>query len=160
MITYEKYAEFRNAKGYKDSDICRMTGIPQSTFSEWKNGKYTPKYDKMSKIAEALEMNYNDFVGVYGKFSALNKKIPMLQQATKEVKSSMVPMLNGMNVLASTITEDPAMKELQRKMSELAKQIPTLNVELCTELIELFHNATDDAQNVVITLLKKSQKDK
>ena len=160
MITYEKYAEFRNAKGYKDSDICRMTGIPQSTFSEWKNGKYTPKYDKMSKIAEALEMSYNDFVGIYGKFSALNEQLPMLQQAAKDVRSSMVPMLDGMNALATSIAEDPALKELHRKISELAKQIPTFNAELCTEFIELFQNATAEAQDVVIKILKTTQKDK
>ena len=76
MITYEKYAEFRNLKGLKDSDICRMTGIPQSTFSEWKNGKYTPKYDKMSKIAEAVGMDYNAFVGQYGLWSGLNPNKP------------------------------------------------------------------------------------
>ena len=78
MITYERYAEIRSSKGLKDSDICRMTGIPQSTFSEWKNGKYTPKYDNMSKIAEALGMDYNAFVGPYGLWSALNPNKPSL----------------------------------------------------------------------------------
>ena len=78
MITYEKYAEIRKSKGFKnDADVCRVTGIPQSTFSEWKNGRYTPKYDKMSKIAEAFDMEYSEFVGVYGKFSGLNPDKPV-----------------------------------------------------------------------------------
>ena len=83
-MTYEKYAEIRDLKGYKDSDISRLAKIPPSTFSEWKKGHYTPKYEKMSRIAAVLGMEYSEFVGPVGKFSALNPNRPL-------------PMLDGMD---------------------------------------------------------------
>lgn len=72
MINYEKYAIIRNSKGLKDSDIAKRAGIYQSVLTDWKQGKSIPKYDKMQKIAEALEMDYFAFVGPVGKFSSLN----------------------------------------------------------------------------------------
>lgn len=76
MINYEKYAEIRDSKGLKDSDIARMTSIPQSTFTAWKKEEYIPKADKMQKIADALDMEYFEFVGRVGKFSGLRPKNP------------------------------------------------------------------------------------
>lgn len=85
MINYEKYAELRDSKGLKDSDIAKITNIPQSTFTAWKKGDYIPKADKMEKIAAALEMEYSEFVGPVGKFSALNpnRQIPILKGMEK-----------------------------------------------------------------------------
>lgn len=74
MITYEIYTRYRNERHLKDGEVARLAGIPPSTFSDWKNGKSTPKQDKMSKIALALGMDYYEFVGPVGKFSALNPK--------------------------------------------------------------------------------------
>lgn len=54
MISYEEYVKFRDSKGLKDSDVARLAGIPQATLSEWKRGKYTPKYEKMTKIEQVL----------------------------------------------------------------------------------------------------------
>ena len=51
---YERYCELRDLKGYKDADIARITGITKSTFSDWKNGRSTPKDEKLKKIAECL----------------------------------------------------------------------------------------------------------
>ena len=72
MITYEKYAEIRASKGLKDSDVAKRANIPQSTFSDWKKGKSSPKADKMQKIADALEMDYYELIGPVGKFSSYN----------------------------------------------------------------------------------------
>lgn len=54
MITYDEYVHFRDRKGFKDSDVARLAGIPQATLSEWKRGRYTPKYEKMTKIEQVL----------------------------------------------------------------------------------------------------------
>lgn len=112
MITYEKYCEIRDSKGFRDGDVAKLAGIQASTFSEWKKGKCTPKYEKMSKIAEALGMEYSEFVGPVGKFSSLNPNRP------------------------------------EHKKEESFDE----------KLIRLYHNATDDAQKSVMTLLENSQK--
>lgn len=48
---YEKFNNLlkeRNISAYK---VAKDTGITPSTFSEWKKGTYTPKLDKLNKIA-------------------------------------------------------------------------------------------------------------
>lgn len=54
---YERYCQLRDAKHVKDADVARNTGIPKSTFSDWKSGKSTPKQDKLKKIAKYLEVS-------------------------------------------------------------------------------------------------------
>ena len=161
MITYERYAEIRNSKGLKDSDICRMTGIPQSTFSEWKNGKYVPKQDKMARIAEALGMGYTEFVGPVGRFSAYNAAVPALKEVSASVSSAIsntVPALEGVGKAIAKFAEDPAFIELQRTVHELSKKMPSIDMKFVSEFMKLYQNATEDAQKSVMTLLKNSQK--
>lgn len=49
---YSVYAELRDNKGVRDSDVAKELGFPPSTFSDWKKGKSTPKYDKLKMIAD------------------------------------------------------------------------------------------------------------
>ena len=46
------FEELMKAKGVRMSDVSRETGISYSTFTDWKTGRYTPKADKMQKIAD------------------------------------------------------------------------------------------------------------
>jgi len=84
MITYEKYAEIRDSKGLTDGKIAEMAGFGRSTFSDWKSGRSIPKIDKMQKIAEALKMNYFEFVGPVGKYSSLNLVKENMEAAATE----------------------------------------------------------------------------
>lgn len=49
---YRVFEELMKEKGVKIPDVARATGINTSTLYEWKGGKYTPKTDKLAKIAE------------------------------------------------------------------------------------------------------------
>lgn len=51
---YNRYCKLRDAKGYKDADISRLTGISKPTLSDWKRGVSKPKPDKLIKLAECL----------------------------------------------------------------------------------------------------------
>ena len=51
-MMYERYCYLRDNKKVKDADVARNTGIPKSTFSDWKSGKSAPKQDKLQKIAD------------------------------------------------------------------------------------------------------------
>ena len=137
MITYEKYASIRDSKKMRDADIAKAAGIPQSTFSDWKKGKSRPKQEKMFKIAEALGMAYQELVGPVGKFSAYR-----LSDDTQK----------SLDKLHETLEKhEPAFKELER----ISASLPKIDIEL----LELYHNATADAQTSVMTLLKNSQKE-
>ena len=51
-ILYKKYAELRDKAGVTDYEVGKQTGIATSTLSNWKAGRYTPKTDKLKKIAD------------------------------------------------------------------------------------------------------------
>ena len=53
-LKYETYVDYRDKNGMLDHHIAKKCGIPKSTFSGWKNGLYTPKADKLLKIADVL----------------------------------------------------------------------------------------------------------
>lgn len=48
---YEIYCKLRDLRGLKDSDVARETGITKSTFTDWRNGRSSPKDEKLRKIA-------------------------------------------------------------------------------------------------------------
>lgn len=49
---YEIFLKLLKERGVKASDVSRATGIPQSTFSDWKSGRSKPKDEKLQKIAD------------------------------------------------------------------------------------------------------------
>ena len=51
---YDIYKKLLDIKKMKNSDVSRATGISNMTLSDWKNGKSTPKLDKLEIIAKLL----------------------------------------------------------------------------------------------------------
>lgn len=56
MTMYEIYEKLRDAKGFTNADVGRATGVSTATLSQWKTGRYTPKMDKLEKIASFLHV--------------------------------------------------------------------------------------------------------
>lgn len=51
---YEIFERLLKEKNLKGADVTRATGIASSTLTDWKKGRYTPKQDKLQKIADFL----------------------------------------------------------------------------------------------------------
>lgn len=49
---YSVFLRLLKERGVKASDVSKATGIPQSTFSDWKKGRSKPKDEKLQKIAD------------------------------------------------------------------------------------------------------------
>ncbi|WP_167957927.1 helix-turn-helix domain-containing protein [Anaerosporobacter faecicola] len=49
---YKKFEELLLKKGVTAYKVSKSTGIATATLTAWKQGKYTPKADKLQKIAE------------------------------------------------------------------------------------------------------------
>lgn len=62
MTTYERYEKIRNDLGYSDADVSRATGVSKPTLSSWRHGNYTPKADKIEKIATFLGVSFYDII--------------------------------------------------------------------------------------------------
>lgn len=48
---YEIFEQLCKEKGVTAYRVCKSTGITTATISNWKAGRYTPKQEKMQKIA-------------------------------------------------------------------------------------------------------------
>ena len=59
---YENYCNLRDARGMRDADVSRETGIGKSTFSDWKSGRSTPKNDKLEKIAKLFGVTVGELI--------------------------------------------------------------------------------------------------
>ena len=60
---YEKYLELLEEKNCRNIDVSKATGIPPSTFSDWKKGKSSPKLDKLKKIADYFNVQVEYLTG-------------------------------------------------------------------------------------------------
>lgn len=59
---YLKYVELREKSGLTDSKVSRATGIPKSTFSDWKSGRSNPKIEKIKKLAQLFGVSVTVFI--------------------------------------------------------------------------------------------------
>ena len=59
---YTKYVELREAANVKDYEVAKATGIPSSTFSDWKKGKSKPKIGKLIKIAKFFGVSVEELI--------------------------------------------------------------------------------------------------
>lgn len=59
---YEKYCLLRDKKGVTDYKVAKSTGISTATLANWKAGRYTPKMDKIKKIADYFEVTVDYFL--------------------------------------------------------------------------------------------------
>lgn len=71
---YEIFAKLLEERGVTAYKVSKATGIAGSTFSDWKNGRSTPKQDKLQKIA--------DYFGVSVDFLITGKEETAVAQET------------------------------------------------------------------------------
>jgi transcriptional regulator with XRE-family HTH domain len=55
-ILYKKYAELRDKRNITDYRVAADTGISTATLSNWKNGNYAPKFDKLLILAKYFDV--------------------------------------------------------------------------------------------------------
>lgn len=49
---YTVFAKLLEERHVSASALCKAVGISRSTITDWKKGRYTPKADKLQKIAD------------------------------------------------------------------------------------------------------------
>jgi transcriptional regulator with XRE-family HTH domain len=59
---YAKFDKILRKKGITAYAVSKGTGIPGSTFSDWKSGKSSPKVDKLIKIADYLGIELEELI--------------------------------------------------------------------------------------------------
>lgn len=59
---YQKFEKIINKKGITPYRVSKDTGIATATLSDWKNGKTTPKTDKLVTISKYLGVKLEDLL--------------------------------------------------------------------------------------------------
>ena len=59
---YDIYAKLRDERGLTDYSVAKETGIATATMSAWKLGKYTPKIEKLMRIAKLFNVTVTDLL--------------------------------------------------------------------------------------------------
>lgn len=89
---YEIFEQLCELKGITAYKVSVDTNISRSTLSDWKSGRYTPKQDKLQKIADYFEVSL-DYL-MYGhekeeKFSDENAKLVALIRNDTELAKAL-----------------------------------------------------------------------
>lgn len=61
---YEKFERLLQERGVTAYEVAKSTNIAQSTLTAWKKGEYTPKIDKLCKIANYFEIPVTELIDV------------------------------------------------------------------------------------------------
>lgn len=114
---WEIYYELLRQKGVRNIDVSRATGIPPSTFSDWKKGKSKPKADKLQKIA--------DYFGVSTEYLLTGEH----SVKNREVKGVWIPVLGRVaagipiNMVTDIIDQEQITEEMAASGEYFALQI-------------------------------------
>lgn len=60
---YDIFEKLCAEKGVTPYRVCKETGLTTSTISNWKAGRYTPKTDKLQKIADFFGVSIEFLMG-------------------------------------------------------------------------------------------------
>lgn len=59
---YGKYDALLKERGVSTYEVCKATAIDPATMSNWKHGNYTPKVDKLARIADYFDVPITFFI--------------------------------------------------------------------------------------------------
>lgn len=110
---YDIFEKLMKANGYTAYKVSVETGIAQSTLSDWKKGKSTPKTDKLQKIADlfGVSLEYlttgeekedsetyylNDDARELAQFMFENPEYKVLFDASRKVKKEDIEFVKQM----------------------------------------------------------------
>lgn len=108
---YENFEKLLKEKGVRPSDVAKATNIKTSTLTSWKQGKYTPKNDKLSLIADYFGVSVDYLTtGTESKFSkdrailevqitedeALMRRLKKYMDLSQEKKDLILAMIDNL----------------------------------------------------------------
>lgn len=177
IVMWERFEELMKAKKLRIADVSRETGISYSTFTDWKAGRYTPKADKIQKIADFFDVSYEYLTGATNKkkenistptlkdnimrgfFRSLNNnsEFPVYVEDEKgsgkvvKAKLSLEPFEeNEMQSIKEESNTNPKLEEWIAFFNELSDD----QQDEAMEFLRLFAGARPEARSSLVSLLK------
>lgn len=131
---YERFAELLKEKGLTAYRISKEINVSQSTLSDWKKGKSTPKTDKLQLIADYLEVSIDYLVGktdIRQTANESNWKPQLTSKDDRDIKKELNSLLEELESSEETLMYDgepmdDLTKELFRNCLENALKVAKL----------------------------------
>lgn len=111
---YSIFEELCNSRGVTPYKVGKETEISSSTLSDWKNGKYKPKQDKLQKIADYFDVSV-DYL--------MNGKEPAIEDMYGEKYAKLVGKIRNDEKLSNALFKYFALSDRQK-----AHVIETINL--------------------------------
>ena len=77
-MSYRNFETLLRANDTTVYRVAKETGIPPSTFSDWKNGRSMPKAEKLKKIATFFGVSLEELIDGCNHGGARKKQIPII----------------------------------------------------------------------------------
>ena len=138
---YENFDKLCKDRNIRPNHVSKGTGIPTSTLTNWKKGLFTPKTDKLQKIADYFDVPLSVIVGeqdltdvanyVSGKFEQFNDGM----EINKEVR-----LENGFVLDQQTLDlmEFLAVHKEYREIVEAAISIAPEDIDRVSAILKAF----------------------
>ena len=82
---YENFEHLCNINNVKPSQVSKATNISTATLTSWKQGKYTPKPDKLELIADFFKVSLNYLM--YGEEPEISEHIKEMADLATKIRS-------------------------------------------------------------------------
>ena len=116
---FEKLLKSHNLSVYQ---VSKATGISASTFTDWKNGRSSPKADKLARIAEFFSMSLDELIG-----TATGKR--SVEQSYRNLRAQkMVPVIGVIRAGAPIVTDETL---LGREFADVSDTEDYFYLEVC-----------------------------
>ena len=86
---YEIFEKLLKEKGLTAYRVAQETGVSTSTLTSWKQGKYTPKPDKLQKIADYLGVQITYLTGE-SEYKTQNDELAAIVKSSNNIVASVV----------------------------------------------------------------------
>ena len=92
---YEKFAELLKKNNVTAYRVAKESGVTTATLTSWKQGKYTPKMEKLQKIADYFGVTTEYFTGEEKKENPYAITSKDERDIAKDMESIRTKLLNG-----------------------------------------------------------------
>lgn len=124
---YERYVQLLKENHKTNAEVSRNTGIPPSTFSDWKKGKSKPKHEKMMKIANYFNVNVewlegtSDYRNIYQQW---NHDYPDVAEDAEKIKAGvLLPVLDEVRAGIPNHMIDPDIIDSMTEWEEISPKL-------------------------------------
>ena len=120
-IFSERLKNALSERGMKQTELSERTGISKSSISEWLNGRYEAKADKIVLIAKALNVNESYLIGL---------DVPMENEVEQSsTKTILDNIFNKLEKPRQEIVINTAQEQLDEQNKENLVQLFSYNVQ-------------------------------